>query len=278
MAAYRAALRGDATPNTPSTASSCVRQNPLTYQRMHSNDSDKEKDSGRASDWLDATPVANSNGALSKPNSSPNSKPKWITTTLPSGGRMNKPINLRPIQSMDEDQDLVDGNDAHLTMGVSDNTDNSSQPTIVIDCEKNRTETVNDHVDSEESSSNSSSIGSTTSLNHAMNSEPSPSESNSMQNQDDTKSNSTSSSAQYSMTDNSEKSDSKRNLLNKYVKKVKSPWKSLMKKWKQRNKWNCLKLILDSTQIAQTLTCSHQYILFAEKIDNCAKNGKKKNK
>lgn len=50
MAAYRAALRGDATPNTPSTASSSVRQNPLTYQRMHSNDSDKEKDSGRASD------------------------------------------------------------------------------------------------------------------------------------------------------------------------------------------------------------------------------------
>lgn len=49
MAAYRAALRGDATPNTPSTASS-TRQNPLTYQRMHSNDSDKEKDSGRASD------------------------------------------------------------------------------------------------------------------------------------------------------------------------------------------------------------------------------------
>lgn len=46
--AYRAALRGDATPNTPGTAS--VRQNPLTYQRMHSNDSDKEKDSGRASD------------------------------------------------------------------------------------------------------------------------------------------------------------------------------------------------------------------------------------
>lgn len=48
MAAYRAAMRGDATPNTPSTAGSS-RQNPL-YQRMHSNDSDKEKDSGRASD------------------------------------------------------------------------------------------------------------------------------------------------------------------------------------------------------------------------------------
>ena len=50
LSAYRAALRGDATPNTPSTASSSVRQNPLTYQRMHSNESDKEKDSGRASD------------------------------------------------------------------------------------------------------------------------------------------------------------------------------------------------------------------------------------
>lgn len=50
MATYRSALRGDATPNTPSTASSSVRQNPLTYQRMHSNDSDKEKDNGRSSD------------------------------------------------------------------------------------------------------------------------------------------------------------------------------------------------------------------------------------
>lgn len=51
MSSFRpTAVRGDATPNTPSTASSCVRQNPLSYQRMHSNDSDKEKDSGRASD------------------------------------------------------------------------------------------------------------------------------------------------------------------------------------------------------------------------------------
>lgn len=50
LAGIRAGIRGDATPNTPSTASSNVKQNPLSYQRMHSNDSDKEKDSGRASD------------------------------------------------------------------------------------------------------------------------------------------------------------------------------------------------------------------------------------
>lgn len=50
QAGLRGGMRGDATPNTPSTASSSVRQNPLAYQRMHSNDSDKEKDSGRASD------------------------------------------------------------------------------------------------------------------------------------------------------------------------------------------------------------------------------------
>lgn len=34
--------RGNATPGTPSTASTTVRQNPLNYQRMHSNDSDKD--------------------------------------------------------------------------------------------------------------------------------------------------------------------------------------------------------------------------------------------
>lgn len=154
-----------------------------------------------------------------------------MTATLPSGGRINKAINLQPIESLDETQDSVDGNDAHLTAGVSENADDSSdncnQPTIIIECDKNGSKTANDNVGSEESSS---SIGSTTSLNNAMNSEPSPSDSNSIQNQDDTKSNSTTSSAQYSLTDNSEKSDSKRNLLNKYVKKVKSPWKSLLKK------------------------------------------------
>lgn len=48
MAGLRAGItRSDATPNTPSTASSSVR-NPMSYNRMHSNDSDKE--SSRASD------------------------------------------------------------------------------------------------------------------------------------------------------------------------------------------------------------------------------------
>lgn len=42
---YRPGIRGDATPSTPSTASTTVRQNPLMYQRMHSSDSDKEKNS-----------------------------------------------------------------------------------------------------------------------------------------------------------------------------------------------------------------------------------------
>lgn len=130
---------------------------------------------------------------------------------------------------MDENQDSMNENDAPLTGGVSDIADKNgdcNRPTIRIEGEKNG-KNSNDNDGSEDSS-----IGSTTSLNNAMNSEPSPSDSNSMQNQDDTKSNSTTSSAQYSMTDNSEKSDSKRTLLNKYVKKVKSPWKSLMKKEK----------------------------------------------
>lgn len=44
-------IRGDATPSTPSTASTTVRQNPLNYQRMHSSDSDKDNtQSGRSSD------------------------------------------------------------------------------------------------------------------------------------------------------------------------------------------------------------------------------------
>lgn len=38
--------RGNVTPSTPSTASTSVRQNPLLYQRMHSNDSDKETNNG----------------------------------------------------------------------------------------------------------------------------------------------------------------------------------------------------------------------------------------
>lgn len=137
---------------------------------------------------------------------------------------MNKCTNLKPIQSLDENQDSMNETDAHLTVGVSDNADNNSannQPTIIIEDEKND-KNANDNDDGSEVDS---SIGSTTSLNNAINSEPSPSDSNSIQNQDDTKSSSTTSSAQYSMTDNSEKSDSKRTLLNKYVKK---PWKTLM--------------------------------------------------
>lgn len=39
-------FRGNCTPSTPSTASTTVRQNPLSYQRMHSNDSDKETPNG----------------------------------------------------------------------------------------------------------------------------------------------------------------------------------------------------------------------------------------
>lgn len=41
--------RGNATPSTPSTASTSVRQNPLLYQRMHSNDSDKDTNNGNGS-------------------------------------------------------------------------------------------------------------------------------------------------------------------------------------------------------------------------------------
>lgn len=130
---------------------------------------------------------------------------------------------------MDENQDAVNENDAHLTVGVSDNADNNAcdQPTILVEGEKYDKGDKNANDDDNRSEAESS-IGSTTSLNNAMNSEPSPSDSNSIQNQDDTKSNSTTSSAQYSLADNSEKSDSKRTLLNKYVKKVKSPWKTLM--------------------------------------------------
>lgn len=42
--------RGNA-PSTPSTASTNVRQNPMIYQRTHSNESDK--DTSRCSDWLE---------------------------------------------------------------------------------------------------------------------------------------------------------------------------------------------------------------------------------
>lgn len=47
--------RSEVVPNTPSIASSAGRQNPLLFQRMHSNDSDKDSTnvgngSGRQSD------------------------------------------------------------------------------------------------------------------------------------------------------------------------------------------------------------------------------------
>lgn len=230
MSSYRPNVRNDGTPNTPSTASSCVRQNPLNYQRMHSNDSDKEKDSGRASDWLDATPSNNSNGA-SKPNSSPTQKQKWITATLPSGGRINKPIQLSQNKNdtidneRSQSSDVFDGNtehvkknnDANLMEGVSEKNQNTDPNERSVTFSKifgqNRSE--------------ESSIGSTTSLNNVINSDPNPSGSSGHLNQDDSKSSSTTSSAQYSINDNSENSEPKRTLLNKYVKKV----KNLMKKW-----------------------------------------------
>lgn len=135
--------------------------------------------------------------------------------------------------------DAIDGNDeesnsGNLKEGVSEDN---------INVDKNRKNAIhkNDNDDTTANSSitkiddnksntclnrsEDSSIGSTTSLNNTINSEPNPSGSSSMLNQDDTKSSSTTSSAQYSMTDNSE-SEPKRTLLNKYVKKV----KSLMKK------------------------------------------------
>lgn len=238
MAAYRAALRGDATPNTPSTASSSVRQNPLTYQRMHSNDSDKEKDSGRASDWLDAASSGNTNGT-SKSDSSPNQKQKWLTTTLPSGGRINKatkPYSNRSNMKANRSH----GNDDHLTEEVSEIADKIADQIahnyrpIVNDTSKSDDDTTNNsNTKTDDNKSlnvdlnrSEDSIGSSTSLNNTVNSEPNPSGSSSLLNQDDTKSSSTTSSAQYSITDNSEHSEPKRTLLNKYVKKV----KLLMKK------------------------------------------------
>lgn len=199
---------------------------------MHSNDSDKEKDSGRASDWLDATPSNGSNGA-SKPNSSPNQKQKWITNTLPSGGRINKTAKLSQSKNDANDNksiDAVDGSeeptikidDAHLTEGGA--SENNQQPKIDGDTTKKDDKKLNAGPNQSEDSS----IGSTTSLNMTINSDPNPTSGSSSQlNQDDSKSSSTTSSAQYSMTDNSENNEPKRTLLNKYVKKV----KNLIKKW-----------------------------------------------
>lgn len=187
-----------------------------------------------------------------KPNSSPNQKQKWLTTTLPSGGRINKCIKPVPAPRNDakvkstrsQSLDAIDGNDedvkkiknAYLKEGVSEtnlNADNDRKNVTDQDGDigddTNNAKTNNSNSINKSNTclnrSEDSSIGSTTSLNNTINSEPNPSGSNSMLNQDDTKSSSTTSSAQYSMTDNSE-SEPKRTLLNKYVKKV----KSLMKK------------------------------------------------
>lgn len=168
-----------------------------------------------------------------KPNSSPNQKQKWLTTTLPSGGRINKCVKAVPSitktdtkSARSQSLDAIDGNDeinsVNLKEGVSENnisTDKKRQNTI-HKCETETTNNLNTKTDDNKSNtclnrSEDSSIGSTTSLNNTS----------SILNQDDTKSSSTTSSAQYSMTDNSE-SEPKRTLLNKYVKKV----KSLMKK------------------------------------------------
>lgn len=45
----RSKLQSDTVPGTPSSASAAVRQTALHFQRMHSNESDKEKD-GKQSD------------------------------------------------------------------------------------------------------------------------------------------------------------------------------------------------------------------------------------
>lgn len=136
--------------------------------------------------------------------------------------------------------DALDGDDvkqlknARLTEGVSEtniDTIDNDQSNKHIKIDEDTTNNSNSKVDDNKitvalNRSEDSSIGSTTSLNNTINSDPNPSGSSSMLNQDDTKSNSTTSSAQYSMTDNSENNEPKRTLLNKYVKKV----KNLMKK------------------------------------------------
>lgn len=241
---FRAAIRGDATPNTPSTTASS-RQNPLNYQRMHSNESDKEKDSGRTSDWLDVTPSGNANGA-SKLNSSPNQNQKWITT-LPSGGRINKYMQsqfINDAKSVSNPKlDTVDGVanermvnnlDARLTDGVMQNNGftNKNRQNVTNKTDDDTAKNSNIKSDDNKNTiainrSEDSSVGSVTSLNDAIDSDQNPAGSNSTFNLDDNNPSSTTSSAQLSLTDNSENSDSKRTLLNKYVKKV----RNFMKKW-----------------------------------------------
>lgn len=137
-------------------------------------------------------------------------------------------MSQNKVDTIDNDRsqssDVVDGNtehvkknnDANLMEGVSEKNQNTDANERSVTFSKNF-----GHNRSEESS-----IGSTTSLNNVINSDPNPSGSSGQLNQDDSKSSSTTSSAQYSINDNSENSEPKRTLLNKYVKKV----KNLMKK------------------------------------------------
>lgn len=111
--------------------------------------------------------------------------------------------------------------DVHLTEEVSETNNNGLNRTTANVTNKTDDKiTNNPNPKIDVNRSEESSIGSTTSLNNTINSEPNPS------GHDDTKSNSTTSSAQYSLTDNSDTGDPKRTLINKYVKKV----KNLMKK------------------------------------------------
>lgn len=171
-----------------------------------------------------------------KPSSSPIKKQKWLPTTFPSGGRINKPTNAtlyknNPTISFGHNLEPVEGNNEmaeHLEIlaanEVSDNNGtithdqsifNNNQSDRTNKCDDKTAINLNDKLDNK--GNEDSSTGSITSSSNTINSETNP---------NDNRSCSTTSSAQYSMNDNSENSESKRTLLNKCVKKV----KSLMKK------------------------------------------------
>lgn len=290
-AGFRPGLRGDGTPSTPGTASTSVRQNPLMYQRMHSSDSDKEKNS----DWLDglSEPKGVTASSPSKFTKATSPKRKWISG-LPSGGRMQPLQNAatkpsestrrssasamsarRPplpssignrSQSLDELLDTSESNVNDDTPAAEraseDNNKSSTSDNEKTKTESEQTPETGTHpgddrlgdatssnepprrpsrgerarsvgLDTEQCSnkkeeienrlncSETNSIGSISSLNNAINRTPNPpDDTNSATNQEDTKSCSTTCSQQDSM--GSQSSDKKRNLLNRYVKKVKS--------------------------------------------------------
>lgn len=117
--------------------------------------------------------------------------------------------------------------DVHLTGEVSENVDETDHKPATMNATNKSDDDItnNSNTKTDDNRSNNglnrsedSSIGSTTSLNKKINSEPNPSGGN----QDDTKSSSTTSSAQYSINENSETSEPKRTIINKYVKKVKN--------------------------------------------------------